>query len=340
MADNNFGLDIGTRNIRISSLERRSILSEKNVIAVKDRKDILGYCDDAYEMFEKSPENVEVSFPVENSVVSNIKKEQLILSYLYKKINNGRTDKNSDFLVSVPYETTEVEKRAFYAIIASSKIKPRNISMIDQAIADSIACHMDVEDKNGGMVVNIGADTTDISVISNGGILVSRRLNIAGNQISESIINVLKSTQNKLIGLKMADQLKYRLCDLKDDAESRGMAIYGRHIATGLPMKTIVNSEIINKQVKETLILLTDNINILMEKIPLSIADTIMKDGIYLVGGTANLRNIDIYLRNRTGLSINILNDPASSTIRGITKVLSSPVYDHFRYYPEERIFE
>ena len=340
MADNNYGLDIGSENIRISSLEGRTILSEKNVITIRDNKLILGYTDEAYEMFEKAPENVDVVFPVENGSISNIKRQQLILNYMYQKINHGKHDKNSNFLISVPNDTAQVEKRAFYSICASPKIKPRNISMIDQPIADAIACHLNVEDDNGNIIVNIGAGSTNVSVIARGGILFSKKIAVSGNHISEAIINAVKASQNKLIGMKMADLLKSRLCDLSDDADDAEMTLYARQMASGLPVKTKVNSNIVNKAVKDSLRPLADVIVSIIEKTPLEISEDIQTRGIYLVGGCANLINIDVFLRKLIDVPVNILNDPSNSTIRGITKVLSSPIYDKYRYYPEERIFD
>ena len=130
MSEDKFGLDIGTWNIRLSSLGAGTFISEKNVIAVRDRKYVIGYCDEAFEMYERAPENVEVSFPVQDSVISQIDKMQMILEYIYKKINRGKMVKGGDFLISVPTDTTEVEKRAFHELVANPRLKAPSIYIV------------------------------------------------------------------------------------------------------------------------------------------------------------------------------------------------------------------
>lgn len=339
MIDKSFGLDIGTQNVRVSSLDSQRFLSEKNVITIKNNKLILGCGNDAYEMFEKAPENVEVCFPASNGVISDIYKEKLVLEYVYKKINYGKLEKNSTFLIAVPNGTTEVEKRAFYDIIEESKIRPRNISMIDQAVADSISCHIDIDNKNANLIINIGADTTDISVISEGGIVQSKHLLVAGNQISEAIIAAVRAEHGKLIGMKMADQLKIGLADLDKYAPEKQMTVFCRQIATGLPVKTEISSATVNKAVAAALAPIVDNIRLMLERIPSEMTSDIRKNGVYLVGGTANLTDIDVFLRKEITLPVRVLKDPSNSTIRGVTRALSSENYDRLRYFPEENGF-
>lgn len=337
MAHKKYGLDIGTYNVKISSLDAQRFLSEKNTISIKDDKYIMGTGNEAYEMFEKAPESVQVYFPAEKGVISDINKEKLVLEYVYKKINDGKNERGATFLIAVPNDTTEVEKRAFYDIVEDSKIHPRHISMIDKSVADAVACHIDIDDKKASLVINSGCGTTDISVISEGGIVTSKKLTIAGREISEAIINAIKSSQGKLIGMKSADQLKCELADLDPYASERSMLIFGREIATGLPVKTTISSALINKTIVTTLQPVADTIKILLDQIPPEMAKDIREKGIYLTGGTAAMKNIEIFFRKDIGLPMNILKDPASSTIRGITRVLANPMYDRLRYYPGDK---
>lgn len=328
MTDKRYGLDIGSLNIRIASLEAERFLTEKNVITIRDNKYILGYGNNAYEMFEKAPVGTEVCFPVEYGVISDLEKTGLILEHLYKKINDGKTDKGADFLISVPNDTTEVERRAFYELVANSRLRPREIEIIDQAVADAVACHADVLGYEGILIVNIGAAVTNISVISQGGIVLSKTLKFAGNHISDAIIAAVKQSEKTLIGRRSAEQLKFKTADLSKDAQSIEMALFGRRIETGLPVKCIVESDIVNNVISETLKQITDNVKIMIDKAPSELSYDIREKGIYVVGGSANLKGIGDFFKRELELPVNLIKDPANSTIRGITRVLQNSKYN------------
>ena len=229
MSDEKYGLDIGTWNIRLSALDSGTFISEKNVIAVKNKKIVIGYGDEAFEMYERAPENVEVSFPVQDSVISEIDKMQMILEYIFKKINRGKIIKGGNFLISVPSDTTEVEKRAFHELVANSKLRARSIYMVEKSVADAVGCGIDMKSPKGNFIVNIGADTTDISVLSLGSIVINHKIKIAGRRFDEAIINAVKQHHQRLIGYRTAEQLKIELSDMGDDPEISEMQIYAKH---------------------------------------------------------------------------------------------------------------
>ena len=334
-----YGIDIGTCNVRLSYVNTGEILTEKNVITIKDKKLVLGYGDDAYEMFEKAPENIEVIFPVVDGVISDIDKMQLILEHLYKKLNYGKNVRGSDFLIAVPTDTTEVEKRAFHELVANSKIKPRSISVVEKSVADSVYCGVDIESPRGNIIVNIGADTTDISVVSLGGIVLCNTIKVAGNKINEAIINAVKQAEAKLIGMKSAEQLKFNLVDLGLRPVHKEMKLFGRVLATGLPVRTTIGSELINPVVAETIEPIIDAVKRTLEKTPPELAADIVDNGMYLLGGSANMKNIDSLFNRETGLKVNLMPDPINSTIKGVTKIMSSSKYDSVRYFPQEKVY-
>ena len=334
-----YGIDIGTSKVSLSYVNTGEILTEKNVITIKDRKLVLGYGDDAYEMFEKAPENIEVIFPVVDGVISDIDKMQLILEHLYKKLNYGKNVRGSDFLIAVPTDTTEVEKRAFHELVANSKIKPRSISVVEKSVADSVYCGVDIESPRGNIIVNIGADTTDISVVSLGGIVLCNTIKVAGNKINEAIINAVKQAEAKLIGMKSAEQLKFNLVDLGLRPVHKEMKLFGRVLATGLPVRTTIGSELINPVVAETIEPIIDAVKRTLEKTPPELAADIVDNGMYLLGGSANMKNIDSLFNRETGLKVNLMPDPINSTIKGVTKIMSSSKYDSVRYFPQEKVY-
>lgn len=337
--DAKFGLDIGTMNVRLSMTENNQILSEKNVITIKDGKNVIGYGDDAYDMFEKAPENVEVIFPVVEGVISDIEKMQLILEYLYKKINYGKMPKGSEFLISVPTETTEVEKRAFHELVANSKIHPSDISVVEKSVADAVGCGFDIKSASGNIIVNIGAGTTDVSVISLGGIVLCNTIRLGGNNMNEAIISAIKSSESKLIGMKTAEQIKLNLCDMSEDAEHNEMSIFSRVIATGLPRRSTVTSETVNNAVRPIIDSIVDTIKRTLEKTPPELAADIVDNGIYIIGGSANIKNLAGYISNETNLAVEITPNPINCTIRGITDILTYPKFDSLKQYPQEKVY-
>ena len=334
-----FGLDIGSMNIRLSSAGDNKILSQKNVITIKDGKNIIGYGDDAYDMFEKAPENVEVIFPVVDGVVSDIEKMQMILEYLYKEINCGKMIKGSEFLVSVPTETTEVEKRAFYELVANSKIRPSDVAVVEKSVADAVGCGLDIKSASGNIIVNIGAGTTDVSVVSLGGIVLCNTIRVGGNKFNEAIISAIKSSESKLIGMKTAEQLKLSLCDLSANPEHKEKTVFTRVIATGLPIRSSVASETINRCAVPIIDTIVDTIKRTLERTPPELAADIVDNGIYVIGGCAGIKNLDTYISNETKLSVTIPEDPINCTIRGITEILKHSKYDSLKNHPQEKVY-
>ena len=337
MSDLRYGLDIGTQNISISSVSAKEILVEKNIIAVRDGKYVIGYGNDAYEMFEKAPENVEVIFPVKMGVISNLNKMQAVLEGLYKKLNRGKLIKGSKFLIAVPTDTTEVEKRAFYELVAASNIRPKNVYVVEKSIADSIACGISPKSVSGNILVNIGADTTDITVISHGGIVTHKTIKIAGNRFNELIGSSVRSVHGALIGNRTAELLKKKLTDLSQEPQYDEMTVFARRISTGLPVKISVSSELVTNSIRESLITIIEDTKRVIEEIPPELAADITENGIYILGGSACLKNIDELFYHETKMKINTVVDPSNSTIIGVTKIFGNSRYDNLRYLPKEK---
>ena len=209
---NIYGVDIGTSNFKMCCKDKEDILNEKNIIAIANKKDLLAFGDEAYEMYEKAPENIEVSFPVKFGVIADIENMQTLLLSFFNKINGDKkAPGNTDFYIAVPTDVTEVEKRAFYELVADSKVKAKNIYIVDKPVADAIGAGLDVTKSRGIMIVNIGAETTEISVLSLGGIVISKSVKIGGNKLDDSIISNVRKVYNLVIGSKTAEGLKKEL---------------------------------------------------------------------------------------------------------------------------------
>lgn len=340
MAGGRYGISIGTQNIGISSIQTRETVVEKNCIAVKDGKLGIALGDEAYAIFERAPENVEVVFPVEYGVISDLGKMAVILEGLYKKLCKGKIVKGSDFLIAIPSDTTEVERRAFHELVADSKLKPHSISLIDKCVADAVDCGIEPTDGEGNMIVNIGADTTDISVIANGGIVVCKTIKFGGNRFTESIINTIKQSEGVLVGFKSAEQIKHTVVDVSGKEEEREITLFGRQIATGLPSKLSISTDLVSESVAGMVDVIFEDVKRTLDKVSPELIADINKNGIYLVGGTANLRGLPRLFANTCKMKINLVKGPENSTIRGVIRAFSNPRYDKVRYYPQEKVYD
>ena len=224
-------------NIKIYNGFNETISSNKNMIAIQkiqNKKSLIAYGDHAFEMYEKAPQNINVSFPVTNGVIADINHMQILLRNFINDEMNGNI-KGADYYISVPTDITEVEKRAFFDLVKESNVRARNIYIVEKAIADGIGLDVDVINSQGLLVVNIGYETTEISILSMGGIVLSRLIKTGGKKFDESIRNIIRKEYNLLVGIKTAEKVKIALPELEEAQEDA--VVYGRDIVTGLPVE-------------------------------------------------------------------------------------------------------
>ena len=340
MAQNIYGVDIGTSNLKMCCNEKGRILNEKNIIAIANKKEMLAFGDEAYDMYEKAPENIEVSFPVKFVVIADIENMQTLLVSFFNKINDDKKfSGNTDFYIAVPTDVTEVEKRAFYELVADSKVKAKNIYIVDKPVADAIGAGLDVTKSKGIMVVNIGAETTEISVISLGGIVISKSIKIGGNKLDDSIISIIRKEYNLVIGSKTAEGLKKELGSAVK-AEEKFAPGFGRNVLSGLPVSVQISSDVIYSAIVDPLHSIMDSIKVILERTPPELAADIIKDGIYVTGGTSNISNLQQFINKETNLNVNIVENPAESVVRGLIDVVNKPEFSKIPYTPQDKKYE
>ena len=340
MAQNIYGVDIGTSNLKMCCNEKGRILNEKNIIAIANKKEMLAFGGEAYDMYEKAPENIEVSFPVKFGVIADIENMQTLLVSFFNKINDDKKfSGNTDFYIAVPTDVTEVEKRAFYELVADSKVKAKNIYIVDKPVADAIGAGLDVTKSKGIMVVNIGAETTEISVISLGGIVISKSIKIGGNKLDDSIISIIRKEYNLVIGSKTAEGLKKELGSAVK-AEEKFAPGFGRNVLSGLPVSVQISSDVIYSAIVDPLHSIMDSIKVILERTPPELAADIIKDGIYVTGGTSNISNLQQFINKETNLNVNIVENPAESVVRGLIDVVNKPEFSKIPYTPQDKKYE
>lgn len=338
MAKHVYGVDFGTGNIKFYNGVTKKLLNEKNVIATKKGNVTYSFGDDAYEMYEKTPEQISVTFPIKFGVIADMERMTNLFEEFFHKVNLPKRKKSGDFCIAVPTDVSEVEKRAFYDLVADSKIKSRDIVVVEKPIADAVGIGIDVTQNGGNMIVDFGADTTEISVVASGGIVLSKILKIGGNQLDESIVGMIKKKYNILVGNKTAEIVKIALANpiASEEEKMASLKVFGRNIISGLPASKIVTSDLVNDAINPALNMLVDTVQSLIERTPPDLAADITEKGIYLTGGSSNIPNINQMISQKTNLKVNIVKNPSLSVINGIAIILANPQLKELLYTPCE----
>ncbi|MCR4589476.1 MAG: rod shape-determining protein [Lachnospiraceae bacterium] len=326
-----FGIDLGTGNIKIYNNMDGTILREKNMIAVMNKNTLLAYGDDAYDMYEKAPGNIRTSFPLNNGVIADIKDMQTVLKCFVTDLTSKQKYSGADFFISVPKDITEVEKRAFFDLISDANVKAKRILVVDKAVADGLGLNIDVKTSQGVLVVNSGFDTTEISILSLGGIVLSKLIKIGGRKFDEAIISAVRREYSLIIGEKTAEKVKIQLSDPGYD-DSVAPVVYGRDIVTGLPVERQIPVELIESALNENINTIIDNIKVILERTPPELAADVYRHGIYLTGGSASLRNFGKLINKGTNLKVNLAEDPSNTVALGLSRVIKEENFRSVAY--------
>lgn len=318
-----FGIDLGTHCIKIFKKGEGIIFDSKSLIAVADASRVIAIGDEAFEMLGKAPANIEVTFPIKYGVIADIKNMLALLNKAFLDLSkqHGKIT-GADFIVAVPTDITEVEKRAFFDLVASSSAKPKSIRTVEKPIADALGVGLDVTEANGVMIVDIGADTTEISILSLGGIVLSKMIPIGGNKFDEDIILNVKKKYNLIIGTKTAETIKKALACAVYPKEPETLKVFGRDVITGLPIEKEIDSLFVFEAIEEHLHAIVDSIRIILERTPPEISSDIIDSGLYVTGGSANIKRLQDLFHGETELNINICPDAANTVILGLGKII------------------
>lgn len=325
MSKRMFGIDLGTSKIKIYKKSEGIVLDEKNVIAIANKKDLIAAGDEAYEMCEKAPKHISVSYPVKLGVIAEIAHMQMLLNHFFEQLIGKKSafGAASDFLIAVPTDITEVEKKSFYDLIVNSNAKSKTIGMVEKPIATALGMGLDIYNAHGVLTVDIGADTTEISILSLGGIVLSKLLPLGGTRIDESIKAFVKKRYNLVIGDKTAEYIKINLVSAFAD-KKESLFVCGRNVVTGLPCEMEIFSEEVNEVVKELLITIIDSVKMILERTPPEISADIYRSGLYLTGGCSQLRDLSKLFHHETSLNVNLAEDPENTVANGLGALIDN----------------
>lgn len=329
MSSNAFGIDLGTNNIKIYSRNDDKIFVEKNMIAIANKRELFAYGDSAFEMYEKAPSNISISYPLTNGVIADIKNMEVLIKYFIGDIQKGNA-KPSEYYIAVPTDVTEVEKRAFYDLIKNANVKAKKIMVVEKAVADGLGMDIDVKNSQGVIVVNVGYETTEISILSLGGIVLSRLIKTGGSKFDEAIRSAVRKEFSLFIGGKTAENVKMNLSGL--EASGEGAVVYGRDIVTGLPVERIIPTKLVDECLQEHFNTIIDNVKVILERTPPELAADIFRHGIYLTGGASQVNHLAEKLNQGTGLKVNVSENPLTSVALGLAKIMKDDNYKSVAY--------
>lgn len=329
MANNAFGIDLGTCNIKIYNRGEDDVFVEKNMIAIENKKTLFAYGNSAFEMYEKAPSNINISYPLSNGVIADIQNMETLIKYFMGDLMKGNI-KPADYYIAVPWDVTEVEKRAFKDLIKESNVKARRVMVVDKAVTDGLGLGIDVKNAQGVLVVNVGFDTTEISILSLGGIVLSKLIKVGGRKFDDAIKAAIRREYSLIIGGKTAETVKTSLLELEE--AGTGAVVYGRDIVTGLPVEREIPTTLVDESLIEHFNTIIDNIKVILERTPPELAADIYRHGIYLTGGASQVSRLAQLMSKGTGLKVNVSENPVSSVALGLAKIIKEENYKSVAY--------
>ena len=321
LGSKDIGIDLGTANILVTLKGKGIVLKEPSVVAI-DRKtgNIMATGNEAKEMLGRTPEQIKAVRPLKDGVIADFTATQLMLKNIIQKVAKRYTIGKPRVVVGVPSGITEVEERAVEESVLQAGAK--EVYLIEEPMAAAIGAALDVGEPSGNIIVDIGGGTTEVAVISLGGIVVSHSLRVAGDELDEDIVNYIKKEKNLAIGETTAEQIKMQIGCAMPLMTEMSMEIRGRDLSDGLPRNVTITSVEIQEAMKDSISKIVEIVKATLEKTPPELASDIMEKGIVLAGGGALIKNLDKLISSETGMPVYVAEEPLDCVVRGTGKTL------------------
>lgn len=319
----NIGIDLGTANTLVYVKGKGVVLREPSVVAIrKDTGSILAVGEEAKRMIGRTPGNIVAIRPMKDGVIADFDVTQIMLRHFIAKAYHHRSLFLPLVVVCVPSGVTEVEKRA--VLDATKQAGAKEAFLIEEPMAAAIGAGLPVEEPTGSMIVDVGGGTSEVAVISLGGIVSSRSLRVGGDEMDEAIINYIKKTYNLMIGERTAEEVKIRIGSAFRITDEEHMEIRGRDLVTGLPKVLTISSWEIEAALAEPVSAIMETIKITLERTPPELAADIMEKGIIMSGGGSLLKGLDKLIAEETGMPVYLAENPLDCVVLGTGKALST----------------
>lgn len=334
------GIDLGTANTLVYVKGRGIVINEPSVVAVNKRTgQILAIGKEAKKMVGKTPSHIVASRPLVDGVISDFEVTEQMLKYFIEKVHQDSFSflPRPRIILGIPSGVTEVEKRA--VIDAALNAGAREAYLIDEPMAASIGARLPVQEAAGNMIVDIGGGTTEVAVISLGGIVASRSLRIAGDEMNEDVIRFARDEFNLLLGERTAEEVKIAIGNVYPEKEEMEMPMRGRDLISGLPKEVKVSSSQIREALSRSVKVIVNSIKSTIEETPPELLGDIMQRGIILAGGGSLIRGLDRLIAEQTEMTVKRMDDPLTAVVRGTGIVLENidKLRDVLNEPPDER---
>jgi rod shape-determining protein MreB len=323
---NDLAIDLGTANTLVYVKGKGIVLNEPSVVAVRkgDRggNKILAVGKEAKIMLGRTPGDIIATRPMKDGVIADFDITETMLRYFIRRVHNRRSLVRPRIIISIPSGITQVEKRAVRESAESAGA--REVFLIEEPMAAAMGADLPITEPTSNLVVDIGAGTTEVAVISLAGTVYSRSVRVAGDKMDEAILQHIKRKYNLLIGLQTAELIKVTVGNAYPTEEAECIEVKGRDLVTGIPKILTIDSEEVRKAISEQVDAIIETVRIALEQTPPELSADVVDKGIVLTGGGALLKNIDVLLREETRLPITITDDPLSTVVVGAGKVLDN----------------
>ncbi len=322
---NDLAIDLGTANTLVNVKGQGIVLREPSVVAINsDTKEVQAVGEEAKQMLGRAPASISAIRPMKDGVIAHFEvTEKMISNFIRKVHNNRKTLVRPRVVIAVPSGITQVEKRAVRDSAESAGA--REVFLIEEPMAAAIGVDLPVQEPTGNMIIDIGGGTTEVAIISMSGIVFSRSVRIAGDEMDEAIVNYIKKKYNLLIGERTAEEVKIHIGSAYPLNEPMTMEVKGRDLIAGIPKTLTVSDKEIRKALTETFGAIVEAVKIALERTPPELAADIVDKGVVIAGGGSLIKGLDILLKEATGLPITLAMDPLSAVALGAGKVLADP---------------
>ena len=318
---NDMGIDLGTANTLVYVKGQGIVLREPSVVAIdRDTHRVIAIGSEAKKMLGKTPANIIAVRPLRNGVIADFEVTEQMIRYFIKKVHNRRSLLHPRIVIGIPSGITEVERRAVKE--SAEQAGARWVHLIEEPMAAAIGANLPIHEPFGNMIVDIGGGTTEVAVICLGGMVVSKSLDVAGDEMDEAIVQYFRRKYNLLIGDTMAEDVKIKIGSVFPTFEEQSMEVKGRDQVTGLPKTILITSEEVRQALAEPMKLIIEVIKETLEETPAELAADLVDRGIVLAGGGALLRGIPDLIGQETELPVNLAPEPLTCVALGAGKFL------------------
>ncbi|MBV9762721.1 MAG: rod shape-determining protein [Acidobacteriaceae bacterium] len=322
LISSDLAIDLGTANTLVFAKGKGIVVNEPSIVAInKNNGEIEAVGREAKEMVGRTPGNIVAIRPMKDGVIADFKVTERMLNYFIQKAHGRKMLVHPRIVIGVPSEITQVEKRAVSE--SAYRAKASEVHLVEQAMVAAIGAGLPITEPSGNMVVDIGGGTTDVAVISLSGIVYSRSVRVAGNEMDDAIMNYLKRKYNLLIGERTAEQIKIQIGSAYPLERPLTMEIKGRNLIEGVPRTVTIEDSEIREALADCVATICNAIRVALERTPPEISADISDRGIVLTGGGALIKNFDRRIREDTGLPVSIAEDPLASVVLGTGKMLT-----------------